>query len=135
MEHSQEFLRCLTTLDIPGVRKLWHHVAPHLHQPQTDEEALHTLHLARSRMEKQLPASLVTYSKNWLQERQTGRIAHAVGIAVGFHGEPDKRKINRALNTRGEMEHAVAVAIQDGVDLEFESDEVKRRMMVAREKA
>ncbi len=118
-----------------GIRRLWQHVSPHLPQPATDDEALHTMHLARVGM-KNLPQKLRTYSETWLKERETGRVIHAVGIAVGMQADwRNSRRAERFLNVRGEMEHAVVIAVNDGVDLATESVEVKKRIMTAREKA
>lgn len=135
MEHSAEFLRCITELDVAGIRRLWQHVSPHLHQPKSDDEALHTLHLARVKMSDRLASNLVDYSKCWLKERETKTIAHAVGIAVGMHGQADPAKVDKLLNVRGAMEYAVVRSIQDGVHLEHEAVEVKKRMMAARDRA
>lgn len=135
MPHNAEFLRCLVEIDVRGIRRLWHHVSPGLPQPANDADALLAIHLARIQLGEALPAKAMAYSKQWLAERETGRTAYAVGIAVGIHGPKEPRVADRLLNIRGEMEHAVTSAVQEGVDLAVEATEVKRRMMVAREKA
>lgn len=130
MLHTEEFRRCLILLDVPGIRRLWAHVAPGLPQPATDQDALHSMHLARVAM-KTLPAALKDYSEAWLRERGTGRVAHAVGISVkSISGRED-----RAADVREAMSDAVLLAIKDGVDLAAEPGEVKRRMMSARARA
>ncbi len=134
LDHAAEFRRCLETLDVKGVRRLWQFVSPHLPQPKNDSEALHTIHLARASMAT-LPLKLKSYSEQWLKERETGVIAHSVGIAVGMHGKKEPRLVDRLLNTRGAMEHAVITAVQDGVDLATESVEIKKRIMTARQEA
>ena len=127
--HAAEFRRCLVDLDIAGIRRLWAHVSPHLPQPANDEEALYTLHLARTKTPT-LPLSLRTYSKKWLQERQVGRIAYGVGIAIAA---PLHRR-KQALSVRAAMSDAVTRAVNAGVSLETESDEIKKRMLIARDK-
>lgn len=71
LQHAAEFRRCLEQLDVPGIRKLWAHVSPHLAQPKTDLEALTTLHIARTQAES-LPLRLRQYSYKWLRERDVG---------------------------------------------------------------
>lgn len=134
LDHAAEFRRCLEELDAHGIRRLWYHVFPNLPQPASDEEALYTIHLARVEMKNISPA-MKAYSEEWLKERAAGRVVHAVGIAVGMqHDWRNTKRAERFLNVRGEMEHAVTIAISDGVDLGTESVEVKKRMMAAREK-
>lgn len=135
MRHSAEFLRCLVECDVVGARRLWHHVAPNMPQPKNDEEALITIHLARVQIDS-LPEQARQYSAAWLSEREIGRVAHAVGIAVGWpSGSKEPRRREKALNTRMVMENAVSDAIKAGVDLATESTEIKRRMMAARARA
>ena len=50
MRNQREVLRCLFALDIPGIRKVWKQMAPHLDQPESDWDALRTMHEARVRM-------------------------------------------------------------------------------------
>ncbi len=136
LDHAAEFRRCLEMIDVKGVRRLWRHVSPHLPQPKDDDDALYTIHLARVAMKDAIAPALRQYSEAWLNERKVGRVAHAVGIAVGMKADwEDPRLAEQFLNVRGEMEHAVTTAIADGVELETESVEVKARMMLARERA
>lgn len=131
MNHAAEFRRCLLELDVPGVLRLWQHVAPHLPQPATHDEALVTLHTARLAMTT-LADTARQYSKAWLAERQTSTIVRAVGIAVGFADEADPAQRSRAGEIRQVMEGAVLDALAAGVDLETEAAEVSRRMQAAR---
>ena len=130
MTHSAEFRRCLIDLDVPGVRRLWQHVAPHLPQPKTADETLNTMHLARSKMQT-LPVEMRAYSEKWLAERRTGRIALAVGIAV----KAPPHRMSEALAKRHAMSEAVLGAVRDGVRLDTEAHEVTRRMKLARARA
>jgi hypothetical protein len=130
LAHAAEFRRCLVDLDVVGICKLWQHVSPHLPQPASNDETLFALHVARTKTPN-LPPKLLAYSKAWLAERERRRFAHAVGIAVG--APPWREK--QAIAIREAMSDAVTRAIKDGVDLETESGEIKRRMLVARQKA
>lgn len=133
MEHDAEFRRCLLELDVAGIRALWQHLSPGLPQPQSEDETLHTIHLARVGMAT-LPAQQRAYSEAWLKERQTGRIVRAVGIAVGVHGDLDPVRRERTQELQSAMSEAVTQAIQDGVDLATETPEIQRRMREARQK-
>lgn len=133
MEHSAEFRRALVECDVRAIRRLWQHVSPHLPQPKDDAAALIAIHMARVKMTT-LPAKLREYSEAWLSERRTGRIAHAVGIAVGFANETNPKKIARSIEIREAMSDAVERAVVAGVDLATETAEVRRRMMRARER-
>lgn len=128
--HAAEFRRCLVELDVAGIRRLWRATAPHLPQPADDGEALETLHRARA-ASRTLPARLVDYSRDWLAERETRRVAHAVGIAVAA----PPHRAERAEAARQAMEGAVIDAMRAGVDLATEPAEIRRRMMRARARA
>lgn len=130
LAHAAEFRRCLVQLDIEGIRRLWAHVSPNLPQPKDDAEALHTLHLARTKCDN-LPLKLRAYSQAWLDERvRRPAIANAVGVAV----LAPAHRMRRALDIRHDMLNAVDVAYRDGVDLDKEAAEVTRRMNIARQK-
>jgi len=88
------------------------------------------MHMARAGM-KTLPEEKRAYSEAWLAERQTGRIAYAVGISIIA---PERRR-KQALIIREAMEDAVTGALKAVVDFATEAPEIKRRMMIAREKA
>jgi hypothetical protein len=111
-EHSAEMRRCLAEVDVAGMRKLWHHIAPRAPAPSTDAEALIVLHHARTRAAT-LPLKLRAYSHYWLIERglrsdlpdkykkQAEReypwIADSVGIAVGSRWPEVKLAIRSAM--------------------------------------
>jgi hypothetical protein len=121
--YGAEFKRCLEECDVPGVRALWAHVAPHLPQPRDDEEALASLHGARTYS----PAIVFwkrAYSHAWLTERglPSGlpdhlrpraerlypRVVDAVGIAVSA------RVPGLALRVRDAMSAAVEECYFEG---------------------
>lgn len=129
LQHANEFKRCLVELDVQGIRRLWNHVSPNLPQPKNDDEALHTMHLARTKM-KGLHPKLVKYSKAFLAERARSKVVTGVGIAV--HA-PVWRQAH-ALEVRSAMEHAVMSAYKEGVDLDTEAAEVSKRMQQAQRK-
>lgn len=131
MRHQREILRCVSALDVAGIRKVWKEMAPHLDQPEDDWTALRTMHEARVRMLHISPQGK-RYSEHWLRElRHKSRIVAAVGIAIKAM-RPENRQ--RALDVQAAMADAVLLAIKDGVDIEAEVAEVHRRMAVARRK-
>ena len=128
MRHQREILRCLTQLDVAGMRRVWREMAPHLDQPESDWDALRTMHEARVRMSTLSPQQK-RYSEHWLRElRHRTRIAAAVGIAVKAAKEENRQ---RASDAQAEMSLAVLDAVRDGVDIETEVAEVHRRMKLA----
>jgi hypothetical protein len=129
LEHANEFKRCLVELDVDGIRRLWNHVSPHLPQPKNEDEALHTMHLARTKM-KGLHPRLLKYSKEWLAERARSTIVTGVGIAVKA---PEWRRAH-ALELRHELENVVTSAHREGVDLDKDAAEVSKRMLKAHRK-
>lgn len=130
LQHAAEFRRCLVQLDVAGIRKLWAHVSPQLPQPKDDDEALHTLHLARTKCEN-LPEKLKAYSRAWLDELAgRPRIVNAVGVAI----MAPPHRMRRALDIRTDMLNAVSVAHREGVDLAKDAAEVTRRMNIARDR-
>jgi hypothetical protein len=131
MRHQQEVLRCLLALDIPGIRKVWKEMAPHLDQPESDWDALRAMHEARVRMLRISPQQK-RYSEHWLRELESKtRIAAAVGVAVkAFKSE----NIERARDAQSAQVEAVLMAVKDGVNLEAEVAEVHRRMKLAKAK-
>jgi hypothetical protein len=138
-QHSAEMRRCLAEVDVTGMRKLWHHIAPRAPAPATDAEALMVLHHARTRAAT-IPLKLRAYSHYWLIERglrsdlpdkykaQAAReypwIADSVGIAVSSRWQEVKLAI------RGAMEGAVSDCYADG---NRDPVIVKPRMMEMRE--
>lgn len=129
MKHSAEFQRCMIEMDVVQARKLWAEVFPHLVQPATDEDMRLQLHLART-MSKQVPLRLRLFSKQWLSERAVGRIAAAVGIAV--LAPKHRAHIAKAIGER--MTDSVQDSIKQGLDVDTDAAEVKRRMLAARAK-
>lgn len=126
MQHSAEMRRCLIDCDVVQVRKLWQHIAPHLPQPETDKDALVSLHYART-LARFVPFRLRAYSHCWLTDqalpsglpdhmrpraqRLYPRIVGAVGTAS--HAGPGlKTAFNRAIE--GVMRDAVLEAYADG---------------------
>ncbi len=126
---NDEFLRCLRELDVAGARKLWAAVHPQWYQPKTDDEMLIVLHLARLQSKAVHPRHKV-YSRQWLREREDGSIAVAVGIAIGA----PVHRIQRALAVRTAMEDAVECSIKAGIDIDSEANEVRYRMIIARDR-
>ena len=98
-DHSAEMRRCLIALDVKAIRALWKHVAPEMPQPESDEEALVTMHMSRTSAEF-LPLKLRAYSHAFLRdnglpsqlpdhlrpsaEQLCPRIVDAVGYAPKF---------------------------------------------------
>lgn len=128
--HGELFRDYLINLDVAGMRRLWAAVSPHLPQPDTDDDVLTTMHAARVQM-KLLPDALKDYSAAWLKERRIGRIVSTVGISV----LAPERRAKQAANIREAMSDAVQNSVKAGLDLDVDAREVKRRMMVARERA
>lgn len=145
MNPSSEMRRCLEELDIPGVRRLWAHMAPHLEQSATDAETLICLHRARTEAES-IPLEARAYSHRWLldngypsglpdhlkpkAERLYPRVSVAVGIAVKMMN-PELKVAG--VEIRRAMEGAVLEAEADGKL--NDSGFVKLRMLEARAKA
>lgn len=71
MDIAAAFKRCLEQLDVEGIRKLWRHVSPHLHQPATEHETLATLHRARTQC-RAIGLRLRAYSHKWLLDHGYG---------------------------------------------------------------
>lgn len=136
MQHTAEFRRCLLELDVPGMRKLWRHVSPHLPQPATDDEALTTMHIARTKM-LTLPEADRLYSEAWLIERKTTRDVFAVGVIVGAANSQEPHRRRRGVFVQQEMVYSVQQSLSWGIGIDNPKDaaEVKRRMMLARERA
>lgn len=126
---NAEFKRCLEYLDIEGIKKLWSEVFPHLPQPSSDSEVLHTLHLARVKANS-IPLNLRLYSKQWLKEHSMSKVVSGVGISVNApaHRSEQAKEIHEA------MQESVLSSIKSGISLEEESQEVHRRMQQARDK-
>lgn len=141
--HADAFRRCLVDLDVVGICDLWFHVSPHLPQPKNNDEALATIHYARTQAGS-IPVRLRCYSHAWLSERglpsglpdwlkpKAARLyphqVNAVGVAVkalSAAAEPLARAIERA------MSDAAAECYADGVR---DSATIKARMAEARKR-
>jgi hypothetical protein len=141
MNHADAFRRCLIDLDVVGVCDLWFYAAPHLPQPKNNDEALATLHYARTQAGS-IPVRLRCYSHAWLCERglpsglpdwlkpKAARLyphsVHAVGIAVkplSAASEPLARAIEKV------MSNAVLECYADGIT---DPNIIKVRMNAAR---
>jgi hypothetical protein len=134
MLFDSDFARCLIDLDVSTARRLWATIAPHLHQPADDDEALHTMHLARLQMPS-LSAEARAYSDAWLAERRgPSRVVQAVGVSVGVPAGAGISRITRAKEIENAMVEAIKGAVRDGVDMHREPDEYRRRMMAARQR-
>src|SRR5262245_14354617 len=68
INYSAAVRECLESGDVALMRKLWKHIAPHLPQPRNDEEALITLHMARTGSNT-VETKKRMYSHCWLKER------------------------------------------------------------------
>jgi hypothetical protein len=141
MNHADAFRQCLIDLDVVGVCDLWFRTAPHLPQPKNNDEALVTLHYARTQAGS-IPVRLRCYSHSWLCERglpsglpdwlkpKAARLyphkVNAVGIAVkalSVASAPRAQAIEKA------MSDAVLECFADGVT---DSNVIKARMDEAR---
>jgi hypothetical protein len=141
MSYADAFRRCLIDLDVVGMCDLWFRVAPHLPQPRNNDEALVTIHCARTQTES-IPLGLRCYSHAWLCERglpsglpdrlkpMASRLyphqVKAVGIAVkamSTASVPLARAIEKAMST------AVLECYADGVT---DVDLIRGRMNEAR---
>lgn len=132
----EHFREAIERLDVGLARKIWAHAMPHLPQPATDDEALLSMHVARTAMQS-MRFRLRAYSHAWLidrglpsqlpdhlrrhAERMYPQPVAAVGIAV-------RNTTAVALAIRRAMEHAVLDA---GVN---NSNLTKRAILAARAK-
>ena len=118
--HDSAFRRCLVEADVPGIMKLWVHVAPHLAN-QSPRDALLALHIARCDA-KTIPVRLKEWSRAFLADQGIQKIdgvwvaglpkptlvAEAVGISsrtISNRVLPFNRKVmvsmeDALLNTR-----------------------------------
>lgn len=131
MVNDRDLWRSILALDIDGFRKAAYARAPHLPQPESDWQALHVMHLARTQMVHISPQQK-RYSEHWLREiAGKTRIAAAVGIAVKASKAENRE---RAAHVQAAMSEAVIQAVKDGVDIDLEVPEVHRRMRIAKRK-
>lgn len=124
---SNEMRNLLEAGDLAGLRAFWAKYAPHLPQPENDEQASVTMHVARTEAESVTLQKRI-YSHLWLTERGLPshlpnelkpkaeqveqRIVEGVGISVNTNNpllKPVMREVQRA------MELAVEDLYADGV--------------------
>lgn len=126
--HAEEMRRCLVDFDIDGIRKLWRHVSPNMPQPESDAEALISIHMARTATER-LPFRFRAYSHSWLTERKYPsqlpdelkpraermypRIVSAVGICVA---SVSNRKTDYHRYVMGKLADVVENFYADGIE-------------------
>lgn len=143
MDHRAELRRCLVECDVAGIRAVWVHVFPSMPQPETEEDALVSIHMARVRTES-IPFRLRAYSHSWLMERtypsglpdelkpkaerMYPRAVGAVGISV--------RTMNNQQTERGAaLERTISDAVMDAyADGREDPEFVRARMMEAKDK-
>lgn len=141
--HSDLFRSYLETSDLEGIRKLWHHVAPHLPQPKGDFEVQVMMHAARTQAASIAPR-LRYYSHQWLlanglpsplpehlkpaAERMDFKFAFGVGIRVKAT-DPQKKPMAEAIERA--MDLAVREAFADG---RTDTVHLSRRMTEARDR-
>lgn len=133
MKRFAEFALCLARLDVPSARKLWADVHPGWDQPESDEEMLLLLHMARVRS-RVMPPWAKAYSRRWLEEQMRPGIAAGVGIAVGSTASEHIPTRRQGIAVRQSMEDAVAKSQRAGIDIDKEAPEVRRRILEARAK-
>lgn len=113
MDTAAVMQQCLIDLDVVRVRKLWAHLAPHLPQDMSDQDALTALHVARTAAES-IPLKLRAYSHRWCLERNVPsqlpdklkpkaeriypRVVDAVGVAVSSKYAEVKQAIGGAMS-------------------------------------
>ena len=88
--------------------RLWRNASPHLHQPQSADEVVETMHRARV-ASRSMPAAARAYSARWLEERARMRTMEAVGVATSAK-DPGLRDA-----LLGGMTRAVQGALAGGV--------------------
>lgn len=141
MDTAAEFRRCLEDGDAEGLMALWRHVAPHLPQPASLQEATVAMHHARTQAES-MPSRLRAWSHRWLAdngfpsglpdhlrpkaERMYPRIVEAVGIAVKATS-PELKPVAAMIEKA--MSDVVMEMYEDGVR---DPVRIKARMMDAR---
>lgn len=142
MSVADDFRRCLEECDVEGIRRLHAHAMPHMPAPQTDAQALISIHLARTQSES-IALKLRAYSHRWLvdnsypsqlpdslrpkAERLYPKVVDGVGISIGTKSELMKPVV---VHIQRAMSDAVLECYEDG---KKEPAFVKARMADARE--
>lgn len=139
---NEHFRQALIDCDVALVRKMWAHVAPHLPQPQSDEQTLAEIHCARTATAS-IPFKHRAYSHRWLTERNFQSILpdhlkpqaermyprFVEGVGVAVKAAPEKKELGLAIQSA--MSDAVADAYANG---DRDPVLVKALMMEARRK-
>ena len=142
MSRAEAFRDCLESGDFRRMRALFAATAPYMAQPENDEQAEISLHMARTQTAA-LGFSLRAYSHRWLVERNLPsqlpdflrpsvdrmypRVVETVGISVKA-SRPARRE--HAAAVRVSMENAVLEMFADGVR---DPVKVSARMQEARD--
>lgn len=136
-------LRCLSEVDISGIRRLWHHISPNI-PPMNDDKTFVAIHMARTQTAS-LPISSRAFSHRWLcdngfqsylpddlkpkAERLYPKIVTSVGISVNFKSailKPAAKIIERAM----------CDAVEDAyAEKKTDADYLRRVMSDARDRA
>jgi hypothetical protein len=139
---QRELINLLEQIDIKGLRLLWGGVAPNMPLPDTDEEMLTAIHLARTKSDL-VRFRYRAYSHAWLSERgypsllpdelrpKAQRLYPVTTLGVGI-AVKSKYDIVKTTLTQV-MQDAVLEAEADGKLAD--SPHVKIRMMEARLRA
>jgi len=120
------FRRCLLTLDVAGMARLWREASPHLHQPQSADEVLETMHRARLAA-RSMPAAARDYSARWLEERARIQTMEAVGVATSAKDSGLRDALLGAMN------RAVRIALDGGI-APSDTEELRPLILDARAK-
>lgn len=138
-------IRCLSEIDISGIRRLWRHVSPNI-PPMDDQKTLVAIHMARTQTAS-LSISLRAYSHRWLcdrdfqshlpddlkpkAERIYPKIVQGVGISVNFTSpilKPAGKIIERAMADA--VEDAYSQNKRDPEFIRFVMSEARQRTIV-----
>lgn len=144
-DHRAEMLLALYTVDVPGIRALWHKIAPGAPQPGADAEVVATIHIARTAT-GMLPDKARFYSHRWcldhgfpskLPDRlkpSAERVypCKVTAVGISYNGRSDLTRAVAPLINRA-MADAVLEAHADG--LIEDSMFVRSRLREARRNA
>ncbi len=125
------FRQALLDCDVDRARDLAQRIAPERPIPETRDEALIVIHMARAQM-TDIPAEARRFSITWLEAERRRVVAPIVGIGVMVDRDAPAWRHRLAEDLEGSMIEAVLQAVGDGVDLDRDDGEVKRRIDGAR---
>jgi hypothetical protein len=138
-QYNDDYLRCLETLDVAGVRALWARTGAS--QPKTDREALASLHYART-CSTRVHTNKRAYSHSWLRgeglptglpDNLKAKAERLYPVVKGVAGISVISKHPQIVTeVRGAMEDVVENAYADGNE---DPAYIRPRMMEARKKA